>query len=162
MHLWCSQVQCNFRPSTQWALLIEWRSFQGKFLPDVMTVKLVTFQIKLIEKQMIPQGSNCVPQLFSPTCFWKLRGVPQALWNHGFQHALLSATGCKACATGVVSANIWTQQYYLINWLWSDSLETDSGRHLHVQMFIRKCFGEIYLWRVKVLELSRERDWAAM
>ena len=111
---------------------------------------------------MIPQGSNCVPQLFSPTCSWKLRGVPQALWNHGFQHALLSETGFKACVTGVVSANVWTQRYYLINWLWSDSLETDSGRDLHGQKFIRKCFWEIHLWGGKVLELSRGRDWAAM
>ena len=83
MHLWFSQVQCNLRPRTEWALL--WRMSQGRGL----LTGCLDCQIGGISCQTNQSTDDLtrvevyIPQLLSPACSQKLRGVSQAYGTMG-------------------------------------------------------------------------------
>lgn len=75
--------------------------FRGKVLLDVLTVKLVTFHAKPIKTDDLTRVKLYTIVAFSSMLLEVKRSV-SSLWNYGFHYALLSETGFKGYANGVV------------------------------------------------------------
>lgn len=101
-------------------------------------------------KQMILQERNCISFILSNKILEVKRECLRLCETMGSQYSLLFETRFKKHASGIVIGNLLTQQYYLINCLWSRLQD----RNLH--KLIRKCFWEIYLWRSEGARVGQE------